>query len=81
MRVMCARALDFDALGQAFGLDFRARYAPEIASLGDLAADGLVTLTPRGLEVSPAGAPLLRVVAMRFDPHAAPAANQHSPAI
>lgn len=81
MRLMCDRRLDFAALGAALGLDFATVYAPELASLGDLMADGIVVLTPDALAVTKIGAPLLRVVAMRFDAHFIAAARRHAQAI
>ena len=68
MRLMCDRRLDFAALSAALGGNFAERYATELASLGDLEADGIVTRSAEGVTVTPAGVPLLRVVAMRFDP-------------
>ncbi len=78
MRVMCDRRLDYAALSREFGFDFAATYAREIASLADLEADGIVRRTDSGLTVTPSGAPLLRIVAMRFDPTSYGAAKQHS---
>jgi oxygen-independent coproporphyrinogen-3 oxidase len=75
MRIMCERRLDFAALARETGIDVAADYAPELDSLSDLAADGIVTLDAQGLRVTELGAPLLRVVAMRFDAHFAPAAT------
>jgi oxygen-independent coproporphyrinogen-3 oxidase len=68
MRVMCDRHLDFATLSAEIGLDFAKTYAAELASLDDLVADGLLTRTPGGLEITPVGAVLRRLVAMRFDP-------------
>ena len=78
MRLMCDRRLDFAALSRSLRVDFRARYAAELASLADLAADGLLVGTPDAVAVTPLGLPLLRVVAMRFDPHLTAGAVQHS---
>ena len=78
MRLMCDRRLDFAALSRSLRVDFRARYAAELASLADLAADGLLVGTPDAVAVTPLGIPLLRVVAMRFDPHLTAGALQHS---
>jgi oxygen-independent coproporphyrinogen-3 oxidase len=69
MRLMCDRRLEFTALSRALGVDFAERYANELASLVDLEADGIVARTADGIEVTPVGVPLLRVVAMRFDPY------------
>ncbi|HYD84215.1 MAG TPA: oxygen-independent coproporphyrinogen III oxidase [Opitutus sp.] len=78
MRIMCDRKLDFAALSQSLGVDFAGTYAKEIASLADLEADGLVARTRNGVAVTRAGAPLLRVVAMRFDPQLSAGAQEHS---
>lgn len=67
MRLMCDRGLDYAALSHTFGLNFADRYAKQIAGLADLEADGLLTRSETGLKVTPAGVPLLRVIAMRFD--------------
>ncbi len=78
MRLMCDRRLDYHELSRELGLDFPAVYAAEIAALDDLEADGLLRRTPGGLEVARAGGPLLRVIAMRFDPTVSASALQHS---
>jgi len=78
MSMMCNRRLDFAALSRELGIDFPATYAAEIASLADLEADGVVRRTTGGIEVTRAGVPLLRVVAMRFDPTVTTTAFQHS---
>ena len=78
MRLMCDRRLDFAALSRALRVDFRNRYSAELASLADLEADGIVVRTPDSVQVTPLGTPLLRVVAMRFDPHVTAGALQHS---
>lgn len=81
MRVMCDRRLDFPALSREFGFDFAATYASELASLSDLEADGIVRRTARGVEVTAVGAPLLRIVAMRFDEATYGAPGRHSQAV
>lgn len=67
MTLMCERRLDYAVLSRRLGLDFTKTYAREIASLADLVEDGLLTPTPAGYEVTPLGALLIRVIAMRFD--------------
>jgi len=76
MRLMCDRRLDFASLLRDAGIDLLADYARELASLSDLVADRIVELDQDGLRVTALGAPLLRVVAMRFDAHFAPAAKE-----
>ena len=78
MRLMCDRRLDFAALSKMLRVNFAERYAPELASLADLEADGIVVRSPGGVEVTLRGVPLLRVVAMRFDPNVTAGARQHS---
>ena len=81
MALMCERRLDFRSLSEALGVDFAATYAGELGSLDDLEADGLVRRTGTGVEVTRAGVPLLRVIAMRFDPTVVNSPRQHSATI
>lgn len=78
MRLMCDRRLGYRDMSRRIGVDFAATYATELASLADLAADGLIRTTDDGFEVTAVGAPLLRVIAMRFDATLAPGTTQHS---
>ncbi|MBM3854752.1 MAG: oxygen-independent coproporphyrinogen III oxidase [Verrucomicrobia bacterium] len=81
MRLMCDRRLDYAALSQRLGLDFQKTYAADLERLEDLRADGLLRFTSRGFEVTPAGIPLLRVIALRFDPLFVHAPRRHAQAI
>ncbi|MBL9215008.1 MAG: oxygen-independent coproporphyrinogen III oxidase [Opitutaceae bacterium] len=81
MRLMCDRRLDYSALGAELGLDVASTYAAEIARLDALEADGLVERTPGGMQVTPRGVPLLRVIAAVFDATLAPAAHRHAAAV
>ncbi|HTQ29697.1 MAG TPA: oxygen-independent coproporphyrinogen III oxidase [Opitutaceae bacterium] len=72
MRIMCTRRLDYAALSAELGVDFAKAYARELDSLHDLESDGLIERSAAGLSVTPAGSPLLRVIAMRFDAYLAP---------
>ena len=67
--VMCGRGLDYAALTRRLGLDFAATYAPELASLADLEADGLLTRHPDRVVITELGRLFLRIIAMRFDAH------------
>ena len=80
MTIMCDLQLDFAALASESGIDVKTDYARELASLDDLIADGIVKLDAQGLRVTERGAPLLRVVAMRFDEHftSAPSGGRHA---
>jgi oxygen-independent coproporphyrinogen-3 oxidase len=81
MRLMCDRRLDYGALSRLLGLDFAQTYAADLARLDDLREDGLLRFTEAGLEVTPVGSPLLRVIAMRFDPLFTSAPRRHAQAI
>ncbi|MFO1449682.1 MAG: oxygen-independent coproporphyrinogen III oxidase [Opitutaceae bacterium] len=81
MSLMCRRELNFADLGRRLQVDIPAQYATEIASLTDLEADGLVTVNSQGVTVTPRGAPLLRVVASRFDATFQAAARRHAQAV
>jgi oxygen-independent coproporphyrinogen-3 oxidase len=81
MRIMCDRRLNYRAMSTQLGLDFARAYAAELDSLRDLFTDGLLARREDGFEVTPVGIPLLRIVAMRFDPLFVAAPRQHAPAI
>ena len=81
MRLMCDRRLDHAELSRELGVDFARTYATELAGLEEMRADGLVRRTPRGVEVTPVGIPLLRVIAMRFDPLFTAGPRRHAQAI
>lgn len=67
MRLMCDQSLDYRDLSNHFGIDFEQYFGPELDSLDDLAADGLIRQTRFGLEVTQAGRFFIRNIAMRFD--------------
>ena len=67
MRLMCDMGLDFTAMSEALGLDFRQYFAHELESMGDLEADGLLRLDGAGLAVTDLGRLLIRNIAVRFD--------------
>jgi oxygen-independent coproporphyrinogen-3 oxidase len=70
MRLMCDLGLDYPAMSELLGVDFKEHFAREIESLDDMEADGLVVKTPQGLIVSDVGRLLIRNIAMRFDAYA-----------
>lgn len=67
MDVMCRPRVDFADLGRRTGLDIARAYAPELASLADLEADGLLRSDAGGFNITPLGELFRRVIAMRFD--------------
>jgi oxygen-independent coproporphyrinogen-3 oxidase len=66
-QIMCFGRLDFRTIERRHGLRFAESFAPELARLEALAADGLVALDAAGFEVTPRGRLLLRIVTMAFD--------------
>jgi len=66
-KLMCNFELDFDELSRHYGLSFAGYFAPDLASLAPLAADGLVELTDHDVKVTMRGRLLVRTVAMHFD--------------
>lgn len=81
MRLMCDRRLNFAELSRGLGIEFAAAYAAECEGLQDLLNDGLLARSPGGIEVTEAGRPLLRVIAMRFDPLFVAGSGRHAAAI
>jgi oxygen-independent coproporphyrinogen-3 oxidase len=70
MRLMCDLSLDFEKMSNQLGVRFADYFAPELASLGDLRADGLLELNHAQLVVTEVGRLLIRVIASRFDAYA-----------
>jgi oxygen-independent coproporphyrinogen III oxidase len=66
-QLMCTFALDVPAIEQRFGITFARRFAPEWAELERLEGEGLLSLSPEQVTLSPAGRLLARNVAVVFD--------------
>ena len=81
MGLMCERRVHFNTVARAHGIEFAMACLRQCIALEDMEADGLVHLTTDGLEVTPLGVPLLRVIAQRFDPLFAPSESRHALAI
>ncbi|MBN2507391.1 MAG: oxygen-independent coproporphyrinogen III oxidase [Verrucomicrobia bacterium] len=69
MELMCNLGLDYAALSRQAGTNVAGYFASEIASLGDMEADGLLRRSPAGIEITNLGRLLIRNIAMRFDPY------------
>ena len=67
VRLMCDLGLNYAAMSKRMHVQFPAYFARELASLDDMVADGLIRMTPLGLEVTDTGRLLIRNIAMRFD--------------
>lgn len=72
MAIACQLYVDFTAVETAHGIDFRSHFAAELVTLEPLAADGLVRIGARNLEVTERGQLLLRNICMAFDTHHKP---------
>src|SRR3974390_2232025 len=72
MRVMCDLSLDYAAMSQRMGLDFRSHFEREIEAWAQYESDGLVRRSTNGLEVTDTGRLFIRNIAMSFDNTLAP---------
>ena len=66
-RIMCFGRLDYASFGEEHGIDTRDYFRQALTRLQQAEQDGLVELGADALQVTAAGAMLLRVVAMAFD--------------
>lgn len=74
--VMCQGQIDIPALEAKHGIRFSEYFANELPRLAPLAADGLVTLAERSIDVTPRGRLFLRNIAMVFDAYLTPSDPQ-----
>lgn len=67
MAIMCQGHLQFEAINLAWLIDFRTLFAKEMVQLQELQAQGLVSLSEAGIQVTAMGWYFVRGVAMVFD--------------
>jgi oxygen-independent coproporphyrinogen-3 oxidase len=67
MAIMCQGHVQYDAFNEAWLIDAKKYFAPELAQLETLQTQGLVELLNGGLQVTPMGWFFVRGVAMVFD--------------
>lgn len=72
MALMCQGRLDVDAVERAHRVRVRAYFADELERLRPLQSQGLVTVEPTSIEVTPLGWYFVRAIAMVFDRNLAP---------
>jgi len=72
MALMCQGRLAFDPIERSHGVVMADYFAPEIERLRHMEADGLVTIEPRAVQVTPMGWFFVRAVAMVFDRYLRP---------
>lgn len=65
--LICHFRLEFSAIERQHGIRFRDYFAPELAELADMQADGLLALSETGIRVLPPGRLLIRNICMAFD--------------
>ena len=82
MRAMCDLSLDYASMSEKLGINFAEHFATELAALAPFAADGLVKLSPTGMEITDEGRLFIRNIAMCFDNTLAPTGERrHSKTI
>ncbi|SEA21651.1 MULTISPECIES: oxygen-independent coproporphyrinogen III oxidase [Acidovorax] len=67
MALMCQGEVLFEPMDQAWLIDFRKYFAPELEQLESMAEQGLVALSAEGVKVTPMGWFFVRGIAMVFD--------------
>ena len=67
MSIMCQGQIQFDSFNEAWLIDSKKYFAPELGQLLSLQAQGLVDLFESGFQVTPMGWFFVRGVAMGFD--------------
>jgi oxygen-independent coproporphyrinogen III oxidase len=66
-RLLCHTVIRKEEIEQEFNLTFDETFAAALARLEEFRADGLVTLSPEEIRVTPLGRIFIRNVAMVFD--------------
>lgn len=67
MRLMSNFSLEFAAIEEEFGIDFRNYFTQELKALEPFREEALLTLTDTGIQVGETGRLLIRNIAMPFD--------------
>ncbi|KPK11737.1 MAG: coproporphyrinogen III oxidase [Acidithiobacillales bacterium SG8_45] len=66
-QLICHFRLEFNAIERQFEIDFADYFAAELEALVQMQEDGLLTISDRSIDVSPAGMLLIRNICMVFD--------------
>ncbi len=75
-RLICNFELDFAAVNQRWDIDFIDYFSTELAALGEMAGDGLLSVNDQGIEVASPGRLLIRNICQVFDAYQKPAGEQ-----
>ena len=78
MRLMCDLELNYEAMSDKLGIDFKIHFADALAGMDGFIADGLVELSDSALKVTPQGSLFVRNIAMNFDEHLVKGIAKHS---
>jgi len=70
-QMMCHFELNYQAIEQEYGIVFTEYFADALQQLGVMQQDGLLTMSPQGIVVKPAGRLLIRNICMLFDRYSA----------
>jgi oxygen-independent coproporphyrinogen-3 oxidase len=79
-QLMCFLEVDLGAIAHGFEADPRV-FAGDLATLEEMAADGLVEIDGWRVRVTEAGRPFLRTACAAFDSYLEPAATRHAQAV
>ncbi|MFZ7216296.1 oxygen-independent coproporphyrinogen III oxidase [Avibacterium avium] len=66
-QLICNFKLDYAPFEQQYGIDFKTHFAEDLELVAPLAADGLIEIGEKGLQVSPVGHLLIRNICLCFD--------------
>ncbi len=80
-QLICHFHLDFAAMERQYGIAFSDYFHHELQGLRQMEEDGLLRLSPAGIEVLPAGRLLIRNICMVFDRYLAEKRQQFSKVI
>ena len=75
-QLICAFCLDFASIESRFDIDFAVYFADCWPALETMASDQLLSLSPEGIDILPAGRLLVRSVCMLFDHYLDPQNQQ-----
>ena len=80
-QLICHFRLEFAAIEQQFDVVFAEYFADELVALAEMQEDGLLTISDRGIEVSPTGMLLIRNICMVFDAYLSQRKQRYSKVI
>jgi oxygen-independent coproporphyrinogen III oxidase len=79
MQVLCHGTLNYETLGEEFGIkDVKGYFAPALATLNGFEVDGLLVQDEHGFSLTPIGRILSRNVVMGFDAYLKPDPNANA---